>query len=235
MQPEAYSANVHGVPINHAHATRHYITSSGDRRNGDNGQQHNQPLTAACGLEYVPDGKGNLLTTWGPEDALHYIYAVLHSPAYRARYAEFLKIDFPRIPMPDSLETFAALAWHGAELTALHLLDSELETFVTFPNAGLNVVDKPRYAPPTDDQPGRVFINDAQCFAGISPALWAHRVGGYQVLEKWLKDRKGRALSFDDITHYAQVCAALERTALIMLEIDGVVDEVGGFPLQSVM
>ena len=189
-------------------------------------------LTAACGLEYVPDGTGDLETTWGPEDALHYIYAVLHSPAYRTRYAEFLKIDFPRIPMPNSLETFAALARYGTELIALHLLESELETPVTFPNAGLNVVDKPRYAPPTADKSGRVFINDAQCFAGISPALWAHRVGGYQVLEKWLKDRKGRALSFDDITHYAQVCAALERTAAVMLEVDAVIDAAGGLPLR---
>ncbi|NJK44105.1 MAG: N-6 DNA methylase [Pleurocapsa sp. SU_196_0] len=188
-------------------------------------------LTTACGLEYVPDGKGDLLATWGPEDALHYIYAILHSPVYRNRYAEFLKIDFPRIPMPNGLETFAALTRHGAELTALHLLDAELETMVTFPNAGLNVVDKPRYAPPTDDAPGKVFINDAQCFTGISPALWTHRVGGYQVLEKWLKDRKGRELSFEDINHYTQVCAALERTAAIMLEIDTVIGAAGGLPL----
>ncbi len=187
------------------------------------------------GLEYLPDGAGNLETQYGPEDVLHYIYAVLHSPTYRTRYAEFLKIDFPRIPVTSKPALFVQLVLLGRELTSLHLLTSdsldEENTTVTYPHAGLNVVDKPRYVAPNGGTPGQVFINDTQCFSGIAPELWAHRVGGYQVLEKWLKDRKGRELSFDDITHYTRVCAALQHTRTAMLEIDGAVMAAGGFPI----
>jgi hypothetical protein len=92
-------------------------------------------------------------------------------------------------------------------------------------------VDKPRYVAPNGNTPGQVFINDTHCFLNISPELWVHRVGGYQVLEKRLKDRKGRELSFDDITHYIRVCAALQRTSAAMLEIDNAVMAAGGFPI----
>jgi predicted helicase len=191
-------------------------------------------ISEKTGLEYLPDGAGNLETQYGPEDVLHYIYAVLHSPTYRTRYAEFLKIDFPRIPVTSNPTLFVQLVLLGRELTGLHLLTSdslEENTSVTYPHAGLNVVDKPRYVAPNGDTPGQVFINNTQCFSGISPELWAHRVGGYQVLEKWLKDRKGRELSFDDQTHYIRVCAALQRTRSAMLEIDSAIVVAGGFPI----
>ncbi len=171
-------------------------------------------LGQILGLEWLPDGSGDLTQNFAPEDVLHYIYAVLHSPNYRKRYAEFLKIDFPRIPLPTDLGIFAALVHLGRKLSGLHLLETELESGVTFPQAGLNVVDKPRYAAQ------KVWINDTQYFLGISENLWAERIGGYQVLEKWLKDRKGRALSFDDISHYCQVAAALEQTQGLMQNID---------------
>jgi Type ISP C-terminal specificity domain len=141
--------------------------------------------------------------------------------------------DTTRIPVTSNPKLFVQLVLLGRELTSLHLLtsDSLENTEVTYPHAGLNVVDKPRYVAPNGDTPGQVFINDTQCFSGITPELWAHRVGGYQVLEKWLKDRKGRELSFDDITHYTRVCAALERTRSAMLEIDNAVMAAGGFPI----
>jgi len=161
--------------------------------------------------------------TFGPEDVFHYLYAVLHSPTYRSRYAEFLKIDFPRIPLTSDLDLFRRLCDLGGELVALHLLKSPLlaSSPARYPETGDDTVEAVRY----DEAHERVYLNKTQYFSGIGPALYEFQVGGYQVLNKWLKDRKGRKLSHEDISHYLQVAAALTHTMRLMQEIDAAIPE----------
>lgn len=156
-----------------------------------------------------------------PEDIFNYAYAIFHSPTYRKRYAEFLKIDFPRLPLTSNIKLFRGLAAKGAELVALHLLESPKVTeFVTgFPEKGDNVVEKAQYT----DKDKRVWINKIQYFSGVPKAVWELHIGGYQVCDKWLKDRKGRKLSYDDIQHYQKVVVALSETIRLMAEIDKII------------
>lgn len=170
---------------------------------------------------------GSVAAKLTPEDIFHYAYAVFHSPTYRTRYAEFLKIDFPRLPLTGSLELFRALAKLGGELVALHLLESPtVNAFITrFEGKGDNSVPKkPIY------KDGAVWINASQRFEGVPEAVWNFHIGGYQVCEKWLKDRKGRTLSPEDIAHYQRVVVALFETIRLMAEIDRVIETHGGWP-----
>ncbi len=180
------------------------------------------------GLAFVPDGVGDLKKTFGPEDVFHYIYAVFHCPTYRSRYAEFLKIDFPRLPLTSDRKLFARLCALGAELVGLHLLERVPTPGATYPQAGDSVVDKPHYKPPTDEAAGRVYVNKTQYFDNVPPEVWGFHVGGYQVCEKWLKDRKGRTLSYDDIQTYRKITEALRGTIRLMGEIDA---EIPAWPL----
>jgi len=163
-----------------------------------------------------------------PEDVFDYTYAVLHSPSYRKRYAEFLKIDFPRLPLTGNLELFRTLARLGAELVALHLLESsKLDRPITEFIGGRNLeVDKVSWLKDT------VWVDKEQTagFEGVHEDVWNFHIGGYQVCEKWLKDRKGRALSKDDVTHYQKIVVALNETMRLMKEIDVVVEKHGGWP-----
>jgi predicted helicase len=154
-----------------------------------------------------------------PEDIFHYAYAIFHSPTYRTRYAELLKIDFPRLPLTSDRKLFAKLAARGAELVSLHLMKSPaLDEFITtFPVEGSNEVEKVRY------EKKKVRINEAQYFGGVPEAAWEFKVGGYQVCEKWLKDRKGRTLSGDDLNHYQRIVVALKETLRLMKEIDAAI------------
>lgn len=191
-------------------------------------------------LAFFPDGRGDLSATFGPEDVFHYIYAVFHSPTYRDRYAEFLKIDFPRLPLTSDPGLFRTLCSLGWELVGLHLLESPAvhRRITRFPVATDDVVDKgyPKYLAPGQPEPGagrplaqgRVYINPSQYFEGVAPEVWRFQVGGYQVLDKWLKDRRGRKLSYDDLTHYQQVVVALAETIRLMAEIDAAIP---GWPL----
>ena len=168
------------------------------------------------GLSFIKDGQGDLKKTYGPEDVFYYAYAVFHSPTYRTRYAEFLKIDFPRLPLTSDKKLFAKLVEKGKELVELHLLkSSKVEDFITaFPVAGDNKVEKVTYAK------NRVYINASQYFDGVPENVWEFQVGGYQVCEKWLKDRKERVLSGEDINHYQRVVVSLKETIRLMKEID---------------
>ena len=153
-----------------------------------------------------------------PEDIFCYIYAVLYSNVYRKKYQEFLKIDFPRIPFVKSLNTFKALAQLGEQLVNLHLLKSrELNNPIakfSGKSENENRVEKREF------NNGKVFINDHQFFENIKPEIWNYNIGGYQVLDKWLKDRKGRPLSAEDIKHYCQIVTSLEKTIEIQKQID---------------
>ncbi|MBO4315146.1 MAG: hypothetical protein J5867_04170, partial [Prevotella sp.] len=146
-----------------------------------------------------------------PESLFDYIYAVLHSPSYRKRYEEFLKIDFPRIPYPTDLGEFRRLADIGAQLRRLHLMEGlPTRTGITFPVAGTNQVDRCQW------DGGRVYINDTQYFDGVTEQTFQHYIGGYQPAQKWLKDRRGRTLDFDDVRHYERIIYALDSTCSLM-------------------
>jgi predicted helicase len=141
---------------------------------------------------------------------------VLHSPTYRTTYKEFLKIDFPRIPYPDNAEAFWQLVNLGGELRTLYLMEHPiLATRITqFPESGDCMVDKPEY------KQGRVYINATQFFDSVPELAWNFYIGGYQPAQKWLKDRKGRILSYEDIRHYQKIIVAMVQTDRVMKEID---------------
>lgn len=172
-------------------------------------------------LKLQPEEPYGLPKRITPEDIFNYAYAVFHSPTYRKRYAEFLKIDFPRLPLTSDLKLFRALAAKGAELVALHLIESpKVHDFITgFPEKGDNIVEKVQYT----DKDKRVWINKSQYFGGVPKAVWEFHVGGYQVCEKWLKYRKGRPLSYDDIQHYQKIVVALNETIPLMAKIDALI------------
>jgi predicted helicase len=154
--------------------------------------------------------------TFTPIDILDYIYAILHSPTYRTKYKEFLKIDFPRIPYPKDTVTFWQMVALGGELRQIHLLESPVVSkYITqYPMPGDNVVGKINY------HEGKVYINETQYFANVPQVAWDFYIGGYQPAQKWLKDRKDRVLEFDDIHHYQKIIVALTETDRLMSEIN---------------
>ena len=165
---------------------------------------------------------------FAPIDILDYIYAVLHSPSYREKYKEFLKIDFPRVPHPKDQKTFFDLVALGSELRQIHLLESEIvEKYITqYPEDGNNEVGKIHFEI-TDLKGfenslalGNVHINENQYFANVPEVAWNFYIGGYQPAQKWLKDRKGRELGYEDILHYQKIIVALTQTDRLMKEID---------------
>lgn len=186
-------------------------------------------FSARLKLAFVPDGRGDLRKTFGPEDVFHYAYAVFHSPAYRSRYAQFLKIDFPRLPLTSDVALFRSLCAMGKELVALHLMEQLPARQTRYPMAGDNTVENVRYTEPADGVPGRVWINKTQYFDNVPPEVWGYHIGGYRVCQKWLKDRKGRQLSYDDLTHYQGIVAALAHTIQLQAAID---EAIGEWPIQ---
>lgn len=154
--------------------------------------------------------------TFAPIDILDYIYAVLHSPTYREKYKEFLKIDFPRVPYPEDKDFFWNLVKLGGQIRQIHLLESPVvEQYITnYPLAGNNIIDKIKY------EEGNVYINETQYFSGVPEIAWNFYIGGYQPAQRWLNERKGRELSFEDISHYQKIIVALTETDRLMKEID---------------
>jgi len=212
-----------------------------------------EKLAGKVKLEFVSDGIGDLgikdkmdsrlrgndkARTFGPEDIFHYIYAVFHSPEYRRRYAEFLKIDFPRVPLPKGKPLFVKLCKAGEKLVKLHLMEAEIledeNKLPGFDIEGDNVVEKgyPKYVGHADrPKKGKVYINKDQCFEGVRPDVWEFHIGGYQVCEKWLKDRRGRKLDYEDIRHYQRIAMALGETIKLMGQVDEVIESNGGWPM----
>lgn len=201
-------------------------------------------IAKGLGLEFVPERKDGFVPrhdvpegSFAPIDLLDYIYAVLHSPSYRETYKEFLKIDFPRVPYPTDVEKFWKLVALGGELRQLHLMESpSLNQFITqYPIGGDNAVEKIRFEENYEvmdgdritlmdpvEPFGRVYINEDQFFQMVPTVAWNFYIGGYQPAQKWLKDRKGRILDFEDIIHYQKIIKALVETDRVMKEIDGV-------------
>jgi predicted helicase len=188
--------------------------------------------------KFVKDLTRRFTTQQSPSDGIseetialgifEYIYAVFHSMSYRLRYSEYLRVDFPRVPVARHHDLFGALAAFGRELVKVHLLESAglntpIATFTGTPNSE---VDKISYSAKT------VWLNKEQTrgFRGVSESVWNFHIGGYQVCEKWLKDRKGRKLSKADIEHYQKIIVAISETIRIMAEIDKVIDAHGGWP-----
>ncbi len=148
-----------------------------------------------------------------PESIFDYIYGVLHSPSYREKYREFLKIDFPRIPYPENKDKFEHYRKYGEQLRKLHLMTDIPQSNVSFPMGGNCVVDKPTY------DKGRVYINGTQYFDNVPQTAWEFYIGGYQPAQKYLKDRKGRALTQEEVMHYENIITVLQETDKIMKEI----------------
>ncbi len=158
-----------------------------------------------------------------PEEIFYYIYAVLYSSAYRKKYNEFLKIDFPKIPFTDDIKLFNKVSKLGKELADLHLLKSkklENNKSVKFPAVGDNKAEKREY------KDNKIYINDKQYFTGITPEVWNYHIGGYQVLDKWLKDRKDKDLSREEVDHYLKIITALKLTIKFQKEIDELYGEI---------
>ncbi len=182
-------------------------------------------IAIKLGLTFTYE-KEDASNNFAPIDLLDYIYAVLHSPSYREKYKEFLKIDFPRVPYPKDQETFWQLVKVGGELRQIHLLESPIiERYITqYPVTGDNVVRKittmPGPVPHLREGNLRAYINDTQYFDNIPAVAWSFFIGGYQPAQKWVKDRKNRKLEYDDILHYQKIIVALSETDRLMRQID---------------
>jgi len=179
-------------------------------------------IATDTGLRFVPE-KAEGDGTFSPIDLLDYIYAVLYSPCYRETYREYLKINFPRVPYPESAEMFRSLAAIGASLRKIHLLEGVEAPvdFANYPVSGNNLIGNADY------KNGNVYINKEQYFENIPHEVWDCYIGGYQPARKWLKDRKGRTLGFDGIEHYQKIIAALKLTIDISAQLSVLTWELG--------
>jgi predicted helicase len=178
-------------------------------------------IAQQTGLQFTEE-KEDIENTFAPIDILDYVYAVLHSPSYRERYREFLKIDFPRVPYPENAEQFWALAVLGAKLRRLHLMENvePSANMATYPKEGNNKIEKLSY------ENNKVRINDTQYFDNVPPEAWNFYIGGYQPAQKWLKDRKGRVLGYEDIVHYQRIIVVLVETGEVQKEIDKILNSL---------
>jgi predicted helicase len=194
-----------------------------------------QTIAQKTGLQFTEEKSTSSVEnekTFAPIDILDYIYAVLHGPVYRAKYKELLKIDFPRIPYPANADAFCRLAALGSILRQLHLMENVSPSLdkASFPVTGANEITTQKYlstlsagqAGEQSGENGKVFINKNQYFDNVPLEAWDFYIGGYQPAQKWLKDRKGRTLSFDEIEHYRKIITVLSLTADLQRQVDAV-------------
>lgn len=220
-----YEENASGQTVRRANLARGFIAA----------------LTDCLGVPWRADGARHGRGGIGPEDVFHYLYAQLYCPTYRKHNAEALTLGFPRILLPGSLRLFRELCRLGADLVALHLLEADYPAAswcrrkepgplvcrsIAFRGSGPGEVAKghPRHAG------GKVFIGPTHWFDGVPADVWAFAVGGHPVCWKWLRDRRGRRLTVNEVIHYRRIVAALAETVRIMREIDAVVAAHGGWP-----
>jgi len=208
--------------------------------------------------KFVPDGFGRpSKREVGPECIFNYAYALFHSPTYRERYAEFLRADFPRLPLTSNRDLFGELAGLGHRLVDLHARGEGKNTPVRFPVNGTDEVRDVRFQAVDslvipgakrmgsfnpcgpvvtgswpDMKAGRVWINDRQYFEGVPESAWAFRIGGYLPAQRWLKDRMGRALGYEEQAEYQRIIWALVETGRLMAEIDASIQQHGGWPIR---
>jgi len=192
--------------------------------NNDGKQLESKTREPNLAPEIINALKNNLSKKITPEQILYYIYAVLYAPSYRQNYAEFLKIDFPRIPFSSDYKIFKKMAEFGEKLVELHLLKSSLldKPIARFEGKGDNKIEKPKY----NGKEKRIYINKEQYFEGIEPEVWEYQIGGYQVLYQWLKYRKDRKLGLEEILHFSKTATALKRTIEIQKQIDRIYPEL---------
>jgi len=215
-----------------------------------------QEINIRLGLNFIKDGLGNLTSTLGPEDVFHYAYAIFYSPFYRSLYAEFLKDNFPRLPLTRDVDLFRALCQLGADLVALHLLEDDYRAASWLQQGQPSPLQSPvttfvKRATGTTvgavnknnayDQ-GKIYLDTSNrarssYFEGVPEEVWNFHIGGYQVCHKWLYDRRGsggepgRTLTEEDIAHYQRIVVALNETIRLMSEIDEIIEAHGGWPL----
>jgi len=172
-------------------------------------------LATKLGRKQAADGMPEGIT---PEDVLGYAYAVFFAPSYRERYEDFLRRDFPRLPLTSDEDIFRVLAEKGRELISVHTMVSPLlDVFITeFPVKGAGTVNSVSY----DASKQRVNINPEQYFGGLPETLWNFQIGGYRVCERWLQDRKGRKLTYDEIQHWQRIVVAVKETTRVVSQID---------------
>jgi predicted helicase len=182
-------------------------------------------------LARVTKTLGKAATTGTAEMAFAYLYAVLSSPGFRNRYNEFLRRDFPRLPVTSDNKQFRALSKLGQELIDLHLMKTAVSTTAKFPISGSGKVDRYVATPhPKNKGKVQIFINKTQFFDDIPQVAWDYVIGGYQVARQWLKDRKGRTLSFNDLKYFGTILAVLVESDRIQKDID---KEIPSWPLPS--
>lgn len=195
-------------------------------------------LEKRLGMKFVIEGEGDLNKTFGTEQAFHYLYTVLHSRTYRKRYSHSLKEDFPRIPFTSDKQLFSKLSVLGKELVSIHLLESEVvNKFITrYPVSGDNIVQRgyPKHIPQAagkgeTSNRERVYINEEQYFEGIPSGIWEFHVGGHQVCERWLKERRKRSLDYEELNQFQKIVVAIKETNRLMDEIE---ETIPSWPLQ---
>jgi hypothetical protein len=187
-----------------------------------------QAFADSTKLEWTTSPRGDRERTFGVRDLLGYVYAVCYSPGYRHRYEDQVRVDFPRIPIPKTAAIFHDLATVGGILIDCHLLSGQASRLGGCGQwAGSDkLIESVSWSNET------VWIDRARGsgFHGVAKAVWDFNIGAHQVCEKWLKDRKGRKLSKDDIEHYQKIIVALSETIRIMKEVDEIIDQHGGWP-----
>lgn len=183
-----------------------------------------------CGclkLSWKSDGIGDLSETVGPEDFYYYIYGVLSSVTYRETYASAHHRDFARVPLTSDGGVFKRIRDLGYELAQLHLMKVNVEVTTTYPVAGSNRVEAVSFKMTTEDDAlsvvGQIFVNDTQFFGDVPVEVWEYQIGGYQVADKWLKDRKGRLLTYAELQAYQRMLGAVRETIRLSEELDAAI------------
>lgn len=222
----AYNTNYYFPLYLYPETNEHQPIEQSEERKPNLNQEIVKEIANKLALTFTNE-KETTANTFAPIDILDYIYAVLHSPTYREKYKEFLKIDFPRVPYPKDAATFWQFVKLGGGIRQIHLMESPKvgEYITTYPKGGSNqittkVASKDWELFDKENQIGRIWINEEQYFDNIPLNAWEFYIGGYQPAQKWLKDRKERTLDYEDILHYQKIIVALYETDRLMKEID---------------
>ena len=182
-------------------------------------------------LKYVPDGVGDLKTSFGPEDLFAYIYAILNSEGYRTRYLDALRDSFPHIPSTKQKTLFFELVSLGHRLINLHTLSEGLNQLPSYPVQGNNKITAIKYIDGVNGGNGQIWINKTQYFGNVSLVSWLYQIGGRPICESWLKDRKGLELDSDELECFRKIVVCLDIAKAVAEDIESAVDKHGGWPL----